>query len=426
MNELLKESLLDYADKVISAQICYLSVDDSGGEGTVIRKDDRQLINMGNCGYLGLEHEKSVKEGSINAINNHGLHLSSSRAYISSNLYQSLEEKLTQIFDRPVVLAQSTHLIHLAVLPLIIDTKDLLIVDQQVHRSVQVIGEYLSGRGVTTEYILHSHLDQLSALLDEHKHKYQKVWYLADGIYSMFGDRSPNEQLLQLLKDNEQLHIYFDDAHGMSCFGEKGEGWSLSGCLKGHPRVYVATSLRKGFGAEGAVFTCQDEAVCKLVRHMGGPVIFGGPISNGGLGAANVSADIHLSGQLAYFQNKLNENIKYCQNLLELNNLPVYSDPETPIFFIGVGDPDDGVKLVRNMMDCGFYCNIAIFPAVSKKHTGLRFTLTARHTTTQIENFVETLKDELINILTLSNKSIHDVDSAFERVAFYKRKAVKQ
>ncbi|MBU2710838.1 aminotransferase class I/II-fold pyridoxal phosphate-dependent enzyme [Zooshikella harenae] len=395
MNENLRESLLNYTDKVISADICYLTVDDGEGEGVIIYKDNKPLVNMGNCGYLGLEHEAKVKEASINAINRHGLHLSSSRAYISSELYQSLEEKLSKIFNRSVVLAQSTHLMHIAVLPLLINRKDLLITDQQVHRSVQFVIEYLTGQGIKNKHILHSRLDQLTNLLDKHKNSYSKVWYFADGIYSMFGDRAPNHQLLELLNNYEQLHIYFDDAHGMSCFGDKGEGWSLSGCLKNHPRVYVATSLRKGFGAEGAVFTCQDEKTCKLIRLMGGPIVFGGPISNAGLGAGIVCADMHLSNELAVFQDKLNSNIQHCQALLEQHGLPVYSDPLTPIFFVGVGDPDNGVRLSRKIMERGFYCNVAMFPVVPKRHTGLRFTLTARHTHAQISEFVSILNEVL-------------------------------
>lgn len=85
-----------------------------------------------------------------------------------------------------------------------------------------------------------------------------------------------------------------DDAHGMSCYGEKGQGYVLSK-MKLHPRMIVAISLAKAFATGGSVFVFPDQATADLVRNCGGPMITSGPMQPGALGAAVASGHIHLS-----------------------------------------------------------------------------------------------------------------------------------
>ena len=48
---------------------------------------------------------------------------------------------------------------------------------------------------------------------------------MADGVYSMFGDYAPIAELIELTKKYSQLHLYFDDVHGMSWIGKNGTGF---------------------------------------------------------------------------------------------------------------------------------------------------------------------------------------------------------
>jgi 7-keto-8-aminopelargonate synthetase-like enzyme len=53
----------------------------------------------------------------------------------------------------------------------------------------------------------------LEARIEELSKKHDKVWYFADGIYSMYGDGTPVEKVYDLMDKNEKFHFYVDDAH---------------------------------------------------------------------------------------------------------------------------------------------------------------------------------------------------------------------
>ena len=60
--------------------------------------------------------------------------------------------------------------------------------------------------------------EQIHALRGRHR----RIWYLTDGIYSMFGHTAPLKQLGVLVDRYEELNLYIDDAHGMSWTGKNG------------------------------------------------------------------------------------------------------------------------------------------------------------------------------------------------------------
>ena len=115
--------------------------------------------------------------------------------------------------------------------------------------------------------------------------KHSRIWYMADGVYSMFADLAPFAQLKELLDRYPQLHLYIDDSHGVSWAGRHGRGPALD-ALAGHPRVVVACSLNKSFASAGGAIVFPDPEMRRLVRTSGGPMIFSGPVQPPLLGAA--------------------------------------------------------------------------------------------------------------------------------------------
>ena len=71
-----------------------------------------------------------------------------SRTYLSTELYERLENLLGSIYSQPVLVAASTTLGHIAALPVLIGDDDVVILDMQVHASVQTTSQLLKARGV--------------------------------------------------------------------------------------------------------------------------------------------------------------------------------------------------------------------------------------------------------------------------------------
>ncbi len=407
---------LAVVDDIITAgverHILHLTTRDKTLFGNMIhlndRGDEHPVVNFGSCSYLGLEFNPELRKASKDAIDNYGTYFSTSRTYLSSRYYEELEGLFGQIFGAHALVAPTTTLGHFAAIPVIVGDEDAIILDHQVHNSVQMAVNLVKTKGVYTELIRHNRMDLLEERIKALRPKYKRIWYMADGIYSMFGDASPVAEVYALMEKYAELHYYVDDAHGMSCFGEHGRGYVLSQ-KPFHEKMVLVTSLAKGFGSGGAVMAFANKELARKVRTCGGPMITSGPLQPAILGAAIASAKIHLSDKIYEMQEALFENIKFARLLISKHGLPLISESNSPVFFIGVSLPKIAYALVQKMLQDGFYLNLGIFPAVPMKNTGIRFTITRLHTFKQIEDmlsafsthFRETLAEENVEIATI-------------------------
>jgi 7-keto-8-aminopelargonate synthetase-like enzyme len=366
----------------------YTSGNAFNGCGIII--NNRPVLNFGSCSYLGLEFHPALKKGAVHAIENYGTQFSESRAYVSLGLYKELEQLMEKIFDAPVVITPTTTLGHIACVPVIVEDEDAVIMDHQLHNSVQTAVQLVKARGVHIQLIRHNRMDLLEESIKALRHKHRKIWYMADGIYSMFGDACPVDAVYALLDKYPELHFYADDAHGMSIHGKHGRGYLLAN-RHIHPKMIMASSLNKAFASGGGVLVFGDAALAVKTGNVGGPLLSSGPMQPGSLGAAIAAATIHLSKEIVQLQQELKDNIEFTRLLLAKYKLPVISQAGAAIFFVGVSLPKLGHNIVRQMLDKGYYVNLGIFPTVPMKQTGIRFTITRLHSFAQIEQMISTL-----------------------------------
>lgn len=410
------QQVLEIVDEVITTAkqmgIIHLYTEDESYDGRHMVAKGQTLLNFSSCSYLGLELDPRLKAASIDAVNRYGTQLSSSRAYVSCGLYTELESKLEQIFGNPINLAHTTTLGHQANIPALVGDGDAIIMDSQVHECVSVAVNFAKLRNIHVDVLRHNRMDVLEDRIKELSVKYDKVWYMADGVYSMYGDLTPTDNLKYLLDTYEQFHLYVDDAHGMSWDGPNGSGF-FNGQITKHPRVFLTTSLAKAFGSCGGVLVYNDERTRDLVRHTGGTFIFSGPIQPAVLGASIASANIHLSPEITERQTALKAKINYFKNrALELG-LPLISDGSSPIFFVGVGKPMVGYNMVKRLMNLGFFINLSVFPSVSYNKTGLRMPITLHHTNEDIDRLLTTTAEQLPLALRDHESSMQDIYKAF-------------
>jgi 7-keto-8-aminopelargonate synthetase-like enzyme len=394
-------------------EVLQLYTEDEVFDGRFIHIKGKRLLNFGSCSYLGLEIEQRLKAAAIDAIQRYGIQYSTSRSYVSCTLYKELEDLIGKIFDAPILLTPTITLGHQAVIPIVVESGDVIILDQQVHASVQYAANNMQLKGIGISVIRHNNMEELEMAINK-LDNCNRIWYMADGIYSMYGDYAPIKELETLLNRYPKLHLYMDDAHGMSWTGKSGRGFVLSQ-MKMHPRMIVGTSFAKGFGTGGGAFVFNDPALCQKVKNCGGPLIFSGPNQVPVIAASIASAKIHLSPEIITYQSELKKKLLYCHQLMLKHGLPVTSNPETPIKFIGLGLARMGYNMVKRMMDEGFYCNLAIFPAVPETCTGLRFTITLHHTYEDIKALVTSLAYHLPKALLEEGRTMEDIHRAFRK-----------
>ncbi len=367
-----------------------LREEDRNLDGAWLTIGGRRLVNFGSCAYMGLNTDPRLKAAAKDAIDRFGPVFSSSTVYTSVGLYTELEERLKRIFHAHVVVPPTTTLGHLAALPVLIGEGDAVLVDSQAHSSVQLDTQILMEEVISVTPVAHNDMEILTAAVEDACSRFDQVWYLADGIYSMFGDVAPVAKIMDLVERHENLHVYFDDAHGFGWRGVNGRGMVLD-TVPWHPRLVVAVSLAKSFGSGGAALAFPDAAMAERVQMSGGTMVFSGPLHPAQLGAAIASADIHLSPELEERQAVLDHQIKLMRASLLAADLPVVNTDATPLWFVRIGGSEQALELGRRMMDDGFYLNFAAFAAVPVGQAGLRLTHTVYHTDEQIEAMTESL-----------------------------------
>jgi 7-keto-8-aminopelargonate synthetase-like enzyme len=387
---LLDDALTD----AIARGVSHLDAEDAELGGRLVTLRGRQHVNFGLCSYLGLETDSRLKDGACDAVSRYGVQFASSRAYVSCPPYAELERLLGAMFGAPVVVAQTTTLAHFAALPVLVGSEDAVVFDQLVHNSVQSVLPTLRAAGTTCRFVRHSRTDRLDNIVGSLAAHHRRVWYLADGVYSMHGDVAPLAALRELQARHERLSLYVDDAHGVSWMGKHGRGTVLG---DGPPpqRTVVIASLAKAFSAGGAVMVFPDAETARLVRTCGSTMIFSGPLQPALLGAGIASARVHLSDELADRQATLMARIRLFNELAASRGVPLASSAATPIRFVDIGDTDATYRVAADLMRDGFFVNTAAFPAVSQGKGGLRIALTLHQTADDIRGLIDAIAARL-------------------------------
>ena len=332
-------SIIDTLDQIINdgkrRNLIHRIAEDQQLTDSTLTLDNRKLINFGSCSYLGIEHHEALKEGAIEATRKYGTQFSSSRAFLSLSLYEELESLVSEMFGKPALVSATTTLGHLATLPTIIGDNDAVILDLQVHSSIQMTVQMLKARNIPVHIIRHNAMDALENKIKSLKEKHEKIWFLCDGVYSIYGDYVPVPELEYLLNKYEQFWAYVDDAHGMSWAGKHGTG-VVRKFMEHHDRMVLAVSLNKSFAAAGGAIIFPNQEMFQKVRNCGSTLIFSGPIQPPMLGAAIASAKLHLSDEITVLQDHLMDLIHHTNNKIEELGLPVFASTESPLFFLSL------------------------------------------------------------------------------------------
>jgi 7-keto-8-aminopelargonate synthetase-like enzyme len=382
-------------------------------DGRQVTIAGRRVVNFGSCSYLGLEVDKRLKQGAIDATQRYGTQYSSSRLFSACQLYEELEDLFYKIFNNnPTIVAATTTLTHLAALAILVQDDDLIILDHQVHGSVQLGVQLVKARGTKVEMVKHNNMNMLEDVIRQNPNKYNKIWYMADGLYSMYGDYAPLKDIAYLMEKYSNFHFYADDAHGMSWAGTHGNGYVLSQ-IDLNPKMVLTTSLAKGFGTGGGVTVMSDKEMMRKILTCGSSYTYSGPVQPPMLGASIASAKIHLTDEIYDLQNQLREKLELTQKIIEQYELPLVLPSNSPIFYIGLGLPRVGYNMVKRLIGEGFYTNIGIFPGVPVKCCGLRLAITNGQTETDIRQVLDAFQHHFPKALEEEGQTVEDIIDNF-------------
>lgn len=385
--------------------------------GRIMEVKGQQSVSFSLCDYMGLSTDVRLREGAAKAAMDYGVYTAVSRSFLKLQILAEAEERMSEIFGHPTLVVPRTTLGHLSVMPAIISPKDLIILDHQVHTSVKLAAQNVAAAGTEIITVRHNQMDALEELLINNQNDYRRIWYMADGVYSMYGDALPVTEVEALLNKYDNFYLFVDDAHGMSWIGERGVGYCLSN-MDLHPKMVLNTSLGKGFGSGGGAIVCYDQDIRDEIEILGAPIMFSSPISPPTLGAIIASAKIHMSDEIYKRQELLSKRIAMVRSMAKDLKIPVILGEQTPIIYIASGQPNMTSEIGHEMMKKGFHFTGGVFPAVPFNNAGVRIVVTLHQKEEETIQMLEIMSKVYYQVLEKNGKELGKVLRHYKNVEF--------
>lgn len=336
----------------------------------------RRVINFGSDSFLGLDQDARVQEAITRGVQVWGAHNGASRAFSSVRANERAEAKLAEWLGiEDTLIYPSVTLANMGAIPGLVSRRDLLVIDEHAHNSIQEGAKIAQVNGAKVAFFQHcdpAHLEQVLVAAAP----YRVAVVAIDGVYSMTGALPPLVELSQVCKRHNAV-LYVDDAHATAVLGHRGRGTVLD-ALGSYDNTLVVGSLSKGFSCFGAFIGCSRDFKT-LLKIRSNTFIFGGPVPPPYLEAVCTVCDILNSPECELLLTRLQRNLRRLADGARKLGLAVLGG-DHPIISILVGDEEATFGAGHFLFEHGFYVQSVVFPAVPYHGGVLRIQVNSNHT----------------------------------------------
>lgn len=352
-----------------------------------VDRSGKEYVVFSSNNYLGLTHEKSVVEAARDAAclgtGSTGSRLTSGSSFELSELEKDIAAfKHTQ----SALVFNTGYMTNLGVLYALADKSSVVFSDRLNHASI-IDGCRISGAKVVVYE--HNDMKSLARLLEETEiPSGGQRFVVTDGVFSMDGDIVDLPGLLEL-KKKHGFCLIVDDAHALGVIGKTGRGTSEHFGIESGIDVQIGT-LSKALAAEGGYAACSDE-IRKYLLNKSRPFIFSTSLPPMVAAAASKALSI-LSSDGGKYMERLRANTELMRGLLEKSGLPVVGGT-TPIIPILTGDSEKALSFSSQCRSRGVMLCAIRPPSVPEGTSRIRLTVTAAHTTEEIEESAAIMKE---------------------------------
>jgi len=347
----------------------------SGTEAVI---NGRRTILAGSNNYLGLSFNSDCIDAACQAVREEGTGTTGSRmANGTFSGHVALEKELAEYFGRQRAIVFSTgYIANLAMLSTLVGPGEVILLDADCHASI-----YDGCRLGGAEIIRFRHND--AADLDKRLGRLAKrntnVLVVAEGLYSMLGDRAPLADIVAV-KQKHGAYLMVDEAHSLGVLGENGRGLAEEAGVEDGVDFVVGT-FSKSLGAIGG-FCVSDHPELNLVRYASRPYVFTASSSPSIIASTRKALSIlrarpELRQQLWNNANRLYQ---------ELQKMDFDLGPEpSPIVAVRQEKMEAAFAIWNGLLEKGIYVNLVLPPATPDGGALLRCSVSAAHTTEQID-----------------------------------------
>ena len=356
--------------------------------GRLATVDGREVVNFASNDYLGLANDPLIAQALAEGAQRWGAGSGASHL-VAGHLtpHEQLEIALAQFTGFPRALTFSTgYLANLAVTPTLAGRGDAVFADKLNHASLIDAMQLAKANGAVVQRYPHNDSATLARLLAASTA--QRKLIVTDAVFSMDGDLAPLPVLLALAERHDAWLIV-DDAHGFGVLGPQGRGSLAHFNLPASPRLLLMGTLGKAAGVGGAFVAGSDLAIDYLLNKARSYIF---TTATPPAIACALSASLERIARDDGLRQRLFANIARLRD--GLHDLPWRQVASmTAIQPLIVGDNQATLDLSRTLWDQGFWVPAIRPPTVPKGSARLRISVSAAHTTEDIDRLVTVLRN---------------------------------
>lgn len=345
--------------------------------------EPRWLLNFCSNDYLGLAQQPEVVAAGREAQIRDGVGGTASHLVCGhGQAHEALEREVADWLQAPrALLFGSGYLANLAVVQALLGTHDLCVQDKRNHASL-IDAARLAGCCLRR----YPHNDTAGALRQLRAQPDAAALVATDGIFSMDGDIAPLRALATVARSESAL-LYVDDAHGVGVHGPDGRGSTALCGLDINDAPLQLVTLGKALGGYGAVVVGDAELIEHLLQSAR-PYIYTTALPPA-QAAASLAA-VRVARRDAWRREALAASIARFRHGAQREGLSVLPS-NTPIQPMVCGSESRTLAMAGALETRGFWVGAIRPPTVAAGSARLRITLSALHTSEDIDALVQAL-----------------------------------
>lgn len=353
----------------------------------------REVILAGTNNYMAITFDEACIEAGKKALEQFGTGTTGSRiANGSYAMHQDLEVSLAAFMRRKHAIVFSTgYQANLGAIGGIAGPRDTIFLDADSHSSIY---DACTLSGAKLIRFRHNNADDLAKRLrrsGENKDGANLV--VLEGIYSMFGDRAPLAEFVDV-KREFGFSLMVDEAHSTGVLGENGRGLAEEAGLEDDVDFVVGT-FSKSFGAIGG-FAASDHELFEVLRFASRAYMFSASPS-----PASIATVMEAVKQLAArpeLRQKLRANSERLHKGFKALGLELCCDVPSPIIAVRVADEPTAITFWNKLLEAGVYVNIALPPGTPNGVCLLRCSVSAGHSNADIDKIIALFENVVVGL----------------------------
>lgn len=345
--------------------------------------DGRNTVLAGTNNYMGMTFNEDSVEAAIDALKKYGTGTTGSRVLNGTyTSHKHLEDVIADFYDQEHCMVFSTgYQANLGLISTLAGKNDYVIIDADSHASIY---DGCAMGNATVVRFKHNNIEQMERRLKRLPEDAGKL-LVVEGIYSMLGDTAPLKRMLEIAKEHGCMTLV-DEAHSMGFMGEHGRGLAEELGVEHLVDIVVGT-FSKSVGTVGG-FAVSSHPKFDVLRLACRPYVFTAslPPSVVASAAASIKAIARSGNRRAH----LWENAHRLHGGLKKAGFELATETaESPIIAVNIPDPAIATQFWQNLILNGVYVNLAMPPATPVGMNLMRVSISAQHTTEQVDRIIQ-------------------------------------